>query len=103
MSADNPLSVQFTLPDENLARHLDLLIARAGGDPDRWLADLITEKMQIAAATRPRRLDALAETVSALANPQGAQAITAPLPAGGIPPRPAHARAPQPSSAWRSR
>ena len=102
MTAQDPLHVHFHIRDELLARHLDKLIARAGGDPDEWFNGLIDEARQAALAAVPARLAALAETISATVDRDAVAAwdqVAPPNP----PPRPAAARAVRGDSSWRTR
>lgn len=101
MTAQDPLHVSFHLRDEVLARHLDKLIARSGGDPDAWLNDLIAEDRQAAIAAIPARLAALAEAVSQSMDPEKVAAWDGRAPVNP-PPRPAAARAIHGDSSWRT-
>ncbi|OBA38981.1 hypothetical protein [Gordonia sp. 852002-51296_SCH5728562-b] len=65
MTAHDPLHVEFHLPDARAARLLDLMIARAGGDPDVWLANLIETHRLDAAAQAPAQLASLVEFIAA--------------------------------------
>ena len=100
MTARDPLHVQFHLPDAVAAHHLDLMIARAGGDPDAWLAGLIETHRLDAMAQAPKRLADLADFVAA-SRPPGPLPVVPDRPAARGRKRPT--RAAQPDSAWRER
>lgn len=106
MTAQDPLHVFFRLPVERLARHLDRMIHDAGGDPDRWLADIIEADQGRRRAEVPARLAALAEKVSQSIDPEKVAAWDGRAPVNP-PPRPDSARRrprrPKPSSEWRTR
>lgn len=100
MSEKNPLHVSFTLPDEQTAQWLDLLIARAGGDPDLWFAQFLDANRRETLASSGRRLQAIANT---LADSPREQRTPPARSDGQAPPRPAHTRAVRGSSDWRTR
>ncbi|WP_280476174.1 hypothetical protein [Nocardia farcinica] len=101
MTAQDPLHVFFRLPDERLARHLDRMIHDAGGDPDRWLADIIEADQDRCRAEVQARLAALAEKVSAHIDRDAVAAWDGKAPPiDGEVRRP---RRPRPSSDWRTR
>ena len=64
-----PVPVRFTLPDEETARWLDHMIARAGGDPDAWLARIVeNDRSEVLAGSR-KTLDSAAEGLAAYIGP----------------------------------
>jgi hypothetical protein len=101
MTAEDPLHVQFRLPDEQTARHLDRMIHDAGGDPDRWLVDVIEADRERRRAEVPARLARLAELVSQHIDHAAVAAWDGkPPPIDNEVRRP---RRPRPSSEWRTR
>lgn len=101
MTAQDPLHVQFHLPDEDLAHWLDLLIARSGKSPDEWFADFLARNREKTRATSGQRLAQIL-TDAAENAPSRGQITPGPERSGPVPPRPAAARAARPSSEWRT-
>lgn len=101
MTKEDPLHVSFRIRDECTARYLDKMIARAGGDPDAWLNDLIEEALQTTVAAIPARLAALSEAVTAHVDWEKVAAWDGRAPSNP-PPRPASARAIRGDSTWRT-
>lgn len=101
MTAEDPLLVQFRLPDEQTARHLDRMIHDAGGDPDRWLVDVVEADRELHRAEAPARLARLAELVSQNIDHAAVAAWDGKPPP--IDPNNRRPRRPKPSSAWRTK
>lgn len=100
---DDPVPVRFVLPDEITARWLDRMIARSGGDPDAWLTGVVEADRAQAQADGATRLAELGARLRAAAGNQGDTDLDGyASPTGAIAPRPAAARLPRASSAWRT-
>ena len=102
MSNPDPLRVSFTLPDQATARHLDKMIARSAGSPDQWLVQLIHQDRLAASQQTSARLSDLLGRIQADASDNPADPNQMDDRGRVVPPRPASARAPRASSAWRT-